>query len=210
MTSVEVVAITGAVGTWGEFVLSGAGTCNVGRFCTADISNSSNIGTTYPIVVPTAGGGYGGSDYNYSYHKTHFLKFSSFDDTEIKNIRWYTDGTNFDTGITVWVGISGTTANNGMPSSNYLRASGTQGTTGNPFWTKPTFYYSSIRGQGVQCSANANNYTSAAPLWVQSGASNKIEAAGYSWGVIEQLQAGTTATSGKKSPEQRTFKYNVI
>jgi hypothetical protein len=204
MTDISVVTVTGA--TWGEYTLSGSGVGGVRtRYCSADIAASANIGTSYPVEIPSAG-------YNYSYWKTDFLKFASWDDTRVYNIRYYGDGTQFDgeTGLTVWIGISSATANNGMPSSNYTQATGTQGSTGDPFWLKGGFYYSSIRGNGNTCSGNLNSYTSDSPLWVQSGNTNDIEGNGYSWGVVHQVQVGSTATNGIKSPETRTWKYNII
>jgi len=210
MTDISIVEITGAV--WGEFVLSGSGVSRVGRYCTADLADSSQIGTNYPIPVPGAGEGWNNTDYNYSYWKTHFLKVTSFTDTEIRNVRWYTDGSSgWGTGVTLFIAKSGNLSSVGwgLPSSQYSQATGTKGTTGNPFWSNLGHPYYSV---AANCSANAFNYTSANPFWVMSGtaANQKITSAGYSWGVVTQVQVGTNATHGVKPSETFTWKYDII
>lgn len=209
MPDVSVIEVYGS--SWTEFTLSSNTTSVTGRYCTTDHADPSVIGTNYPIRVPTAGNGWNGSDYNYSYWKTHFLKITgwSASDTEIKNVRWYTDGSlGWGTGVDLWIAKSGSTYNWGLPSSQYAQATGTEGTTGNPFWdsTNGHPYYKNV----ANASSNAMTYTSNNPFWVMSGNSNKITGNGYSWGVVTQVRVGTNASHGTKDPETFTWVYDII
>ena len=208
MTVISICEITGA--TWGEYVLSGASLGGTrGRFCTADKAASSNIGTNYPIPVPTSG-------YNNSYAKSIFLKATSFTDTKMYNFRFYTDGGGYDTGVETWVGQSGQTdaskMQNGLPSSQYTQATGTEGTSGDLFWDIGGHYYSGIKATGVvKASANAFSFTSASPLWLTSGNStNILDSDGYSFGVAMQVRVDNSANSGTYAAENYTIKYDVI
>ena len=208
MTVISICEVTGNV--WGEYVLSGASLGGTrGRFCTADKAASSNIGTNYPIPVPTSG-------YNNSYAKSIFLKATSFTDTKMYNFRFYTDGGGYGTGIETWVGQSGQTdagkMQNGLPSSQYTQATGTEGTSGDLFWDIGGHYYSGIKATGtVKASANAFSFTSANPLWLTSGNStNILDSDGYSFGVTMQVRVDNSADSGIYAAENYTIRYNVI
>lgn len=201
MTDVGVYEITGS--GWNEFLLSGAATDKKGRYCLADEADPANIGTNYPIPVPDSGGGYNSTDYNYSYWKSHLLKFSSWGSTEVQNLRWYTDGAlDWGTDVEVLIGMSSNSAtvDNGMPSGNYQQASGS-GDSGYPIGDAHSFY--SPRSTG-----NAFNFDSASPLWIQSG--TVLTDAGYTNAVVTQVSVGTGASSGVKTDETFTWKYDLI
>jgi len=212
MADISVIEVYGS--SWTEFILSSQASSNTGRYCTYDHADPSVIGTNYPIRVPTAGNGWNNTDYNYSYWKTHFLKITGWGagDTEIKNVRWCTDGSlGWGTGVTLWIAKSGNTYNWGLPSSQYSQATGIEKTTGNPFWStvggkEGHPYYRDV----ANCSSNATTYDSNNYFWVMSGASNKITGNGYSWGVVTQVQVGTDATHGLKDPETFTWVYDII
>ena len=198
MTSVSVVEVYGS--SWTEYTLSSSTVSNTGRFCTYD---TPTPGTNYSIPIPNSGA-------NYSYWKSVFLKFSPFTDTEIRDIRWYSDGNlswsgNTEGSVKLFVGLSGNNIN-GFPSGSYSQATGTPGTTGNPFWdsTNGHPYYKSI----PNCSGLATDYTSANPLWVYSGSA--LTSAGYSYGILLQTQVLSTATVDVKNPETFTFIYRII
>lgn len=203
MVLVEIVEWTGPEASPTIWTVSSNTVANTARYCSADVSQP---GTTYPIPVPDSG-------YNYSYWKTHFPVFTlESGDSEIRDLKFYgPDSLPADwTGITVWIAISGNNSFfNGLPSSQYDQATGTEGTTGNPFWdtTNGHAYYKGFS----PCSGNITTYTSSSPLWLYSG--TLISGSGvtdYGWGIVTQAQVSSSATHGTKTAFTGTFVYTVL
>ena len=69
------------------------------KFKTAD---DATIDNNNPISVPDAGT-------NYSYWKQIYLKCTVAPSTQIDNVKWYTDGGGFGTGITIKAGTETST-----------------------------------------------------------------------------------------------------
>lgn len=153
------------------------------RFCTSD---DYDPGNNYPIPIP-------GSSYNYSYTKSIAFYVSVAPDTSITGIYVYTDGSlGWGSGITVYIG-------NQTPSA-YVQATGTPGTTGNEM---TTFY------TGITSKSDFFGYTSGSPFGPITQA--KTSGTGrYTYYVVLQAAVGTTATSGAKTPETATWKYNEV
>jgi len=153
------------------------------RFCTSD---DYNPGTNYPVPIPGAGT-------YYSYCKSVAFYVSVAPDTSITGLYIYSDGTlGWGTGCTVYIGDQ-------YPSA-YVQSTGTPGTTG----TEMTAFYTGITGK-----SDLFGYTSGSP----KGTIDQTATTGtgrYSEYVVLQLAVGTTGTSGAKSAETITWKYNEV
>lgn len=101
------------------------------RFKTAD---NATIDSLNPVPIPTGLP-------NRSFVKALYLKCTVAPDTQIDNLKFYTDppGSSFGTGITLYIGNQFPTRNSGS-TSGYRVATGTVGTTGNEM----TAVYASI------------------------------------------------------------------
>lgn len=163
------------------------------RFKTND---NATIDAVDPIPIPAAGT-------NYSYWKHIYLKCDTAPDTQVDNIKFYTDGAGFGTGITLNVGLQFPTKNNAS-SAGYEVATGTPGTTGDEFVAAHA---------SISSSADAFTYTSGSPL---SGPTisedgniiNSInETTNY---LVLQMAVINTATPGNKTNETLTFQYDEI
>ncbi|NMC35365.1 MAG: hypothetical protein GYA36_23335 [Veillonellaceae bacterium] len=171
-------------------------TITQGRYCTAD---TYNPGDNYTCAVPSSG-------YNYGYWKHFRLGFSgSFG--KISNIRWFTSGSiktnwNLGTGGMLLVARKDS-GDNGCPTANYDQARGVQGTTG--YYLKdPSNGHSYYKGETVD-PADADNYTSASPLVIDS---TEYTSSGYSKSVVTQPKLAPDATQGDKPNETFTFRYD--
>jgi hypothetical protein len=153
------------------------------RFCTADLENPGN---TYPIPIP-------GASYNYSYTKTIAFYVSVAPDTSITGIYLYTDGSlGWGTDAAVYIGNQQVNA--------YVQATGTPGTTG----AEATTFYT-----GVTSVSSFFGYTSGAPYGPITQAATSSTGR-YSYYVILQARIGTGASSGAKTPEIGTWRYNEV
>lgn len=151
------------------------------RFCTKDVYNP---GTTFPVPIPSDGP-------NYSYWKSHCLSFGgSF--TQITNIKIYTDGTDFGTGITTNVG------NETIAEGAYVQATGTEGETG----TEMVTGHSGITGKTGFFTFDVDSKKD-----VDAG---PIEAPGRCKHIVLQLDVASSATQGVLSPETITWVYDEI
>jgi hypothetical protein len=153
------------------------------RFCTSD---DVNPGNNYPIPIPSA-------SYNYSYCRSIAFYVSVAPDTSITGIYLYTDGTlGWGADIITYIG-------NQTPAT-YIQATGTPGTTG----TEMTAFYT-----GISSKSDFFGYNSGSPY----GPITQIATSGtgrYTNYVVLQVRVGTTATSGAKTPETGTWKYNEV
>ena len=159
-------------------------------------NDNATIDSVDPVPVPAAGT-------NYSYWKHIYLKCDTAPDTQVDNIKFYTDGTGYGTGITLNVGLQFPTKNSGS-SSGYEVASGTSGTSGDEI----------VAGHGgITTVASAFDYTSGSPLSgptisEDSSIINAInETTNY---LVFQAAVGTTATPGNKTNETLNFQFDEI
>jgi len=111
--------------------LSGYGPPNL-RLKTAD---DLEINTSNPIPIPSDG-----TLTNNSFWKHVYLYCSSAPDTQVDNVKFYTDGGGFGTGITTWVGDETPTKNSGS-DEGYAVAVGTVGDTGRGMTSQKMFQY---------------------------------------------------------------------
>ena len=165
------------------------------RFKTND---NTTIDAIDPVPVPSSGT-------NYSYWKQIYLKCDTAPDTQVDNIKFYTDGTGFGTGITLNVGLQFPTKNSGS-NAGYEVAStgGTSGTTGIELTSGHAL---------VSTVASAFDYTQASPLTgpTISEDSSIINAIGETSNyLILQVAVASTATPGNKTDETLTFQYDEI
>lgn len=157
--------------------------------------NADTIDNTNPIPIPAAG-------FNYSYY-IHLCLTLSGTFTQVDNIRHYTDGSEF-TGL----GTSGEirrgnrdAGDHGVLKTNYDLATGTPGTTGDDLTTAHAWY----SGQTVK---STDVFSDTDPGVVID--STAIVAPGDSKAVVLQAKIDTDATSGAKTQETFTFKYDEI
>jgi len=152
--------------------------------------------TNNPCVVPAAGT-------NYSYWRQIYLQCTTGPDTQVDNIKFYTDGTlGWGVGITMMVGNETPTKNSGS-NAGYEVATGTPGTSGDEMVGAHA---------GLTGSTDVFSYTSGASKSVSiSEAGSIINAIGEMCNyIILQLNIATTATSGTKATETLTFQYDEI
>lgn len=151
------------------------------RFCTED---SSNPGTSNPMVKPDAGN-------NYSYWKHIFLNADTSPSSIINNVKFYTDGTIGWTGVTL----------NVSEVTNYDQATGTEGTTGDE---------ASANHLDTPTMVDASTYTSASPLSITGSINNpdtgKINT-GY---LLMQATVDTGAGAGALNTETMTYRYDEV
>lgn len=162
------------------------------RYKTAD---DGTIDTANPIPIPAAGT-------KYSYWKNIYLKCATAPATQVDNVKFYTDGSGFGTGIDVMLGLQFPTKNSGS-NAGYEVALGTPGDTGTELVAGHT---------GITSSASAYGYTSGAPLSLSiSEAGSIINAIGETCNyLLMQMNVINTAASGNLLDETFTFSYDEI
>lgn len=159
------------------------------RFKRAD---DALIDNNDPIPIPAAGT-------NYSKWKSIFMKCTNPPNTQCDNFKFYTDGSNFGTGITVRVGQQFPTHNSGS-TSGYKVAT--------PVDTAILNNYS-----GITSVADAFTFTSGSPLTGPSitEAGNIINATNETTGyLILQMEVISTASPGNLADETFTIQYDEI
>lgn len=153
------------------------------RFKTAD---DATIDSSDPVTIPAAGT-------NYSYWKHIYLYCDTAPDTQVDNVKVYTDGGGFGTGLTLYAGDE-TPAN----GTGYEVAD----TTG-------------------ELSANHTGITGTTDLFTYTSGSAKSISISESGGIINaigettdylvlQMAVASTASVGDKSDETITFQYDEI
>lgn len=157
-------------------------TITAGRFCTDD---ESNPGTNNPIPIPTT------DTTVYSYFKSHALEFTGSFST-ISDVKIYTDGTGFGTGIAVAV------SSEVLGDGSYQQATGTVGTGGDEMVTTHA---------GVSATQDFFDFVSGSPKDVHAA---EITAVGHTSHVILQLFVTSAASQGELSDETITWQYNEI
>lgn len=152
------------------------------KFCTAD---DPAPGTTNPIPIVVG-------QTKRSYWKSHELYLSGTY-TQISNIKIYTDGGGFGTGITVYVG------NETLASAAYQQASGTPGDTGAEMVATHA---------GITAKTDFFTYTSGAPKAVDAGPySTPPERTKH---IVLQMDVADTASPGEKTAETITWVYDEV
>ena len=161
------------------------------RLKTAD---DATIDLINPIPIPTSGT-------NQSFWKSVYCLCSVAPDTQINNLKVYTDGAGFGTGITTYVGDTFPTKNSGS-SAGYKVATGTVGTDGDDM--NPTY---------VTGKTDLFTFTSGSPMTGPSisEAGSIINATNETSNYfVLQADVGTTASPGNKTDETITVQYDEI
>lgn len=169
--TVQIISAHGATITTTETPIDGA-TIKYKR-ADNDTNNASN-----PVPVPSSGN-------KYSWRKTMRIKATTTPDGEISNLRWFSDGGSWGTGVKLWA--------HDVPVANYTQGAVADETTKIP------------QDAGEGAVTDASTYTSGAPLTLNSGTVIANPSTGYGTqnAVESQIEVGTTATRGSKGP--RTF-----
>jgi hypothetical protein len=152
------------------------------RFCTAD---NINPGTSYPIPIPAAGT-------KYSYWVVTRLSADTTPAAIINNIKWYTDGAGYGTGVACKV----------QTATAYTQATGTEGDSGSIL---NTTNYPTLAGATV----DAFTETSASPLAVAGSISNP-STGDFGDFVVLQLEVDSTASQGILTAETFSWRYDEI
>jgi len=162
------------------------------RFKTAD---DATIDTNNPIPIPAAGT-------KYSYWKQIYLYCGTAPSTKVDNVKLYSDGGGFGTGITLKVGEQFPVKTN-VSDAGYEVATGTPGDTGDEMVAAHA---------GLTSSVDMFGKTSGAPLAVTIGeAGNIIDGVGETTNyVCLQMEVGTTASLGDLTDETLTFQYDEV
>jgi hypothetical protein len=163
------------------------------RFKTND-DNTQDTNDPIPIVTGQT---------KRSYWRQVYLEATGAPATQVDNVKFYTDGGGFGTGITLQVGEQFPTKNSGS-DAGYEVATGTPGDTGDEV----------VAGHaGVSSVVDAFGKTSGSPLSGPSisEAGSIIDDIGDSTNyIILQVDVIDTASSGSKSAETITFQYDEI
>lgn len=156
------------------------------RFSTSD--NHYTTETTNPIPIPTAGT-------KYSYWVCTRLYASVTPTGTVNNLKWYTDGANGWTGVTMEVGTS----------SAYSQATGTPGDTGNEL--TDTNYTNGTLAPTDPAADNAFTYDVTTPLSVTGSISNPTTGPFGDYLAL-QLSVGSGASAGEIADETMTWQYD--
>lgn len=145
-------------------------------------SDTQNPGTNNPIPIPAAGT-------NYSFWVSTRLQATAAPANGINNIKWYSDGTSFGTGLTC----------SGNQATGYTQATGTVGTTGTVL---STGNYATLAAAPV----DVTTLTSGSPMSI----TGSIAATTGDFGnfFVYQLAVGTTANVGTVAARTFTFQYD--
>lgn len=162
------------------------------RFKTAD---NATIDTNNPIPIPAAGT-------KYSYWKQIYLHCGAAPSTKVDNVKFYTDGGGFGTGITVKVGDETPTKTNAL-NTGYEVATGTPGDTGDEMVAA----HALLTG-----STDVFTYTSGSPKSVDiSEAGSIIDVIGETTDyLVLQMEVGSTASPGNLTDETFTYRYDEV
>lgn len=162
------------------------------RFKTAD---NATIDDNDPIPIPTAGT-------KYSYWKQIYLYCGTAPSTKVDNVKLYSDGTGFGTGITLKVGEQFPVKTNAL-NTGYEVATGTPGDTGDEMVAAHA---------GLTSSVDMFGKTSGSPLSVTiNEAGNIIDAIGETTNyVCLQMEVISTASPGNLTDETLTFQYDEV
>jgi len=159
-------------------------------------NDNITIDSADPVPIPSAGT-------TYSYWKQIYLFCDTAPDTSVDNLKFYSDGTGFGTGITLNVADQFPTKTSAS-DAGYEIATGTPGSTGNEVVANHAL---------VTTVSDVFTFTSGSPLSgpTISEDSNVINATGESSNyLVLQLAVINTATPGNKTDETLTIQYDEI
>ena len=162
------------------------------RLKTAD---DPTIDLNNPIPVPS-------SSVNNSFWKSCYVLCAVAPNTQVNNLKIYTAGTDFGTGITTKIGNQFPTKNHSS-SSGYEVATGTVGTSGNDAVTAG--YLTSY--------SNLFSFTSGSPLTgpsISEAGGNIVNVNDTSNYFVLQVIVGTTASPGVQTQKTITVQYDEI
>jgi|TARA_B110000438_G_scaffold244984_1_gene245713 hypothetical protein len=162
------------------------------RFKTAD---NSTIDNQNPIPIPS------GSAVN-SFWKQIYLKVTGGTFTQIDNVKFYTDGGGFGTGITTFVGNQLPVKNSGA-NTGYVVATGTVGTSGNAMVASHA---------GISAQTDAFTFTSGSPKAITISEAGGLmnatnETTNY---LVCQMNVANNAGPGNLADETWTYQYDEI
>ena len=162
------------------------------RFKTAD---DATIDNQNPIPIPS------GSAVN-SFWKQIYLKVTGGTFTQIDNVKFYTDGGGFGTGISTFVGDQLPTKNSGS-DAGYVVATGTVGTSGNAMVASHA---------GVSAQTDAFSFTSGSPKSITISEAGSLmnatnETTDY---LVCQMNVASSAGPGNLADETWTYQYDEI
>jgi hypothetical protein len=166
------------------------------RFKTAD---DIAIDTANPIPIPAASS-------IESYWKNLYIKMTAADGKTVNNFLFYTDGTVFGTGVTVYIGDEYPTKNSGS-NAGYEVATGTPGAAGDEMVAAHA---------GLTGRTDVSTYVSGSKLTLVdanfiSEAGNVLNATGETTNYIcMQMNVASTASSGNLADETFTFLYDEV
>lgn len=165
------------------------------RFKTAD---DATIDAINPIPIPTTG-------VNNSFWKQIYIEVTTGTFTQIDNVQFYTDTTNFGTGIATFVGDQVAVKNSGS-NAGYDVATGVVGTGGDAMETGAN------KHTDLTSRTDAFSFGTACTKAITiSEAGTLINATGESTDyLICQMEVGTTAGPGNLADETWTFQYDEI
>ena len=154
------------------------------------VADNATIDSANPIPIPAAGT-------NYSFWKHIYLYADSAPDTQIDNVRFYTDGTGFGTGITLNVGDE-------MPAKTNASSAG--------YEVADAAVELAANHGGITATTSAFTFTSGSPKSVTiSEAGSIINAIGETTNyLVFQMAVASTASSGNLADETLTFQYDEI
>lgn len=151
-------------------------------------SDSPTDGTSNPIPIPASGT-------NLSWWVSTRLSCSVAPSNAINNLKWYSDGSSFGTGITC-------VGNTAASATGYTQATGTGG-TGTNGTTLNTTNYTALSGAPV----DVTTFTSGSPKSV-TGSTTTTDSIGFGDFFAYQLQVASTASVGTMTARQITWQYD--
>ena len=162
------------------------------RFKTAD---NATIDNQNPIPIPS------GAAIN-SFWKQIYLKVTGGTFTQIDNVKFYTDGGGFGTGISTFVGDQLPVKNSGA-NTGYVVATGTVGTSGNAMVASHA---------GVSAQTDAFSFDSSSPKSITISEAGGLmnatnETTNY---LVCQMNVASTAGPGNLADETWTYQYDEI
>jgi hypothetical protein len=175
--------------------LSAGGT--IIRWHTSDAGTTMD--TSNPIPVPSSGT-------NFSYWQQWYMEMTVRPGAEVvNNLKFYTDGAGYGTGITLYVGDENP-VHTAAATTGYDLATGTAGTSGDEMITV------AAKHTDLTTETSAFSYTSAAPRSMTIGeASSQMDAVAETGNyIVMQLAVGTTATPATLTAETMTGRYDEV
>lgn len=190
-TFFDFAGVDGTPGTQEDTSIVAGAPPNV-RFKTAD---DSTIDANDPIPIPVSGS-------NFSFWKHLYLRVKGGTFTQINNVLFFTDGTDFGTGIITTVGDQNPINNSGSQAS-YILAVGTPGTTGTEMI---------VGHSGISSKTNVFTFDTGSPRTVTiSEAGAILDAVGERTDYnVFQMEVTDAASPGDLVDEVWTYQFDEI